>query len=307
MATRGGLRLAVSNPPFLVLFAIEGSRDRACHGGSGALTQNLKGNGLINGQGVVVGPNGNLLVVNESGNNVLQYNATTGAYLGVFGTTSTSSRPIEIGPDGNVDVGGDNMVERFDGMTSAYLGIFASGNGLNSVSGLAFDAAGNTYAGNAVSGGVRKFSSSGAFISNFTSGQPTRAGAIIFNGTHLLVANTFGNGGPSWGNQILEFDANGTLLGDFASGAMLDGPNGMKFGPDGYLYVVNYIAGSVVRFTSTGTFVDTFLPSSPSAFRDIAFVGDAAAPSTGVPEPTSLALAGAGLFAVVALRSRKRS
>ena len=98
----------------------------------------------------------------------------------------------------------------------------------------------------------------------------------------------------------------------------MNGPDGMAFGPDGLLYVLNYAGNTVVRYTAAGQFVDTFIANAPSSMRGIVFVNDAGpgpGPSTvpapgpapsGVPEPSSVALAAAGLVTVAALRSRKR-
>jgi hypothetical protein len=274
---------------------------------AGALIQTLPGNGLVNGQGVVVGPNGNIFVVNEAGS-VLQYNPTTGAFINKFATTAAYPGPLAFGADGKLYVGVGNQVQQFNGTTGALIGTFASGHSLSSVSGMVFDGSGNLFVSDGVNGIVDKFDSTGAFVSTFVSGQAALVngvGGLIFNGSTLLVAATFGNGGPTWGNQILAFDTAGTLLGNFASGANLNGPDAMAFGPDGYLYVLNYAGGNVVRYTSAGAFVDTFIASGPGGMRGIAFVNDAPAgpgPS-GVPEPGTVALVGVGLAALL-LRKR---
>ena len=79
----------------------------------------------------------------------------------------------------------------------------------------------------------------------------------------------------------------------------------MAFGPDGLLYIVNYAAGNVVRYTAAGQFVDTFINNGPGSMRGIAFVNDANPARNSVPEPASLALAAAGLVAIATLRKRK--
>ncbi len=276
---------------------------------TGTLIQSISGNGLVNGQGVVLGPNGNLLVVSESTGNVLQYNPNTGAYIGVFATTNKYPQPILVGPDGNVYVGASSTVERFDGLTGASLGVFATDNRLSSVSGLAFDATGNLFVSDGNAGDILKFSNTGALLSTFATGIPpivSGAGALLFNGPNLLVAATFAPAHAGWGNQILAFAPNGNQLSDFASGANLLGPDNMAFGPDGLLYIVNYAGGNVVRYTAGGQFVDTFIPNGPGSMRGIAFVNDASPAPSGVPEPSSVALAAAGLLTMAALRSRKR-
>ena len=285
-----------------------GSADLYQYSPTGVLLQTLPGNGLNNGQGIAVGPNGNIFVASESGANVLQYNSTTGAFISTFASTAAFPGPILFGPDANLYVGAGNSVQRFNGLTGAFIGTFASG--LNSASGMAFDASGNLFVSDGVDGKVTKFNSSGAFISTFVSGQPALsngAGGLLFNGANLLVAATFGSGGPTWGNRILSFAPDGTQLADFANDANLNGPNALAFGPDNLLYVQNYAGASVVRYTASGTFVDTFISNGPGSMRGIAFVNDAAPQPGTVPEPASMALAAAGLVTIAALRARKRS
>jgi hypothetical protein len=247
-------------------------------------------------------------VVSETGGSVLQYNASTGAFINTFATTAKFPGPLAFGADGKLYVGVGDQVQQFDGTTGALIGTFASGHSLSSVSGMAFDGSGNLFVGDGVTGVVDKFDSTGAFVSTFVSGQAALVngtGGLLFNGSTLLVAATFGTGGPTWGNQILAFDTAGTLLGNFASGANLNGPSGMAFGPDGNLYVLNYAGGSVVRYTSAGAFVDTFIASGPGSMRGIAFVNDASLGGGGsVPEPGTVALAAAGLLGVLLLRKR---
>ena len=260
------------------------------------------------GQGVTIGPNGNLFVGNEGGYSVLQYDPFTGAFINTFAVTTKSAGPIAFGADGNLYVGEGETVRRYDGTTGILIDTFASGQGMSSASGIAFDASGNLYVSDGVMGFVNKFDSTGAFVSTFVSGNPAfanGAGPLLFKGTTLLVAATFGNG-PTWGNSILAFDSTGASLGNFISDANLDGPAGMAFGPDGNFYVVNYAGGNVVRYTGGGSFVDTFIPNNPGAGRFIAFGPDAVVGATGVPEPGSVGLAGLGLLGLVVHFRRRR-
>lgn len=285
----------------------DGGGDLYQYSSTGTLLQTISGNGLVNGQGITIGPNGNLLVVNEEGGNVLQYNPANGAFIGTFATpTNSFPQAIVVGPDGNVYVGANTAVQKFNGTTGAFIGNFTSGQDLSDITGIAFDAAGNLFVGTADSGSIFKFDSTGAFVSTFVSDHPTLStgiGSLLFNGVNLLVSDTFGDG-PDWGNQILTFAPNGNQLPDFASGANLNGPDGMAFGPDGLLYVLNYASGNVVRYNAAGQFVDTFIANGPGSMRGIAFVNDTAPAPSGVPEPSSIALAAAGLVTIAALRNR---
>ena len=91
--------------------------------------------GLADPSGMAIGPDGLLYVADETNGLVDRFNATTGAFLGVFGATNSLSAPIDLtfGPDGNLYVTDANGVERFNGSTGASLGAFvpAGGNLVN--------------------------------------------------------------------------------------------------------------------------------------------------------------------------------
>ena len=271
---------------------------------AGALLQTIPGNGLNNGQGVVVGPDGKVYVASEGGGSVLRYDATTGAFLSTFATGLGSAGALAFGSNGHLYVGSASKILELDssGLLAATIGL---GTGLSSVSGLAFDTSGNLYVSDGVTGRINKFSPAGAFLSTIVSANTTLAsgaGALLVNGSTLLVSDTFGSVGQNWGSSILAFGLDGAAHGSFISDAHLNGPAGMAFGPDGNFYVVNYAGGNVVRFTAAGSFVDTFIPDNPPSGRFIAFAPNAIAP---VPEPTSVAMLGLGLLAL-AVRRRIR-
>ncbi|HXS30763.1 MAG TPA: hypothetical protein VN755_08010, partial [Steroidobacteraceae bacterium] len=61
-----------------------GTGDLYQYGLDGGLLQTISGNGLNNGQGVTLGPDGSLYVASEAGKSVLRYDASTGAFLSTF-------------------------------------------------------------------------------------------------------------------------------------------------------------------------------------------------------------------------------
>ena len=265
----------------------------------GAFIAKYPGNGLNNGQGVVIGPNGNLLVVNESGS-VLQYNPATGAFISVFATVAGPGA-ITVGPDNNVYVGSGGTVVKLNGTTGASMGTFASG-GMLSVAGVAFGPNGNLFVTDGLGNTVKQFNgTTGAFVNNFATspGLNSGAGPLIFYNGNLLVAQAFL--GSGFGNSILKFDqTTGASLGNFASDSNLNGPDGLIAGPDGNLYVANYNADNVLKYSPTGTFLGVFANVSLNGAAAPTFIAysSASRPVPGTPAPPTLVLLLVGMTMV---------
>src|SRR5258708_6717531 len=80
------------------------------------------------------------------------------------------SQGLKFGPDGNLYVcsNTDNTVRRFDGVTGAFMGVFASGAPLNAPIGLTFGPDGNLYITGAGGSTVLPYSgTTGAFMDVF--------------------------------------------------------------------------------------------------------------------------------------------
>ena len=84
-------------------------------------------------------------------NNILRYDAVTGAFIGEFVHSGNGGlngpEQMAFGPDGNLYVASSYTasVKRYDGTTGAYLGDFASGHGMYLPRGIAFGPDGNLY------------------------------------------------------------------------------------------------------------------------------------------------------------------
>ena len=184
--------------------------------------------GLIAPLGMTFGPDKNLYVVDFVGNQVLRFDGNTGAFQGVF-ASSTGTAPLNepagivFGPDNNLYLStGANNVLRYDGMTGAFLGSFVSAGsgGLNSPDDLKFGPDGNLYVGSELTSEVLRYDGkTGAFLGAFVSS---------------------GSGG-------------------------LTGAGGLTFGPDGNLYVGSASGGlnNILRYNGqTGAFLNVFVTSS---------------------------------------------
>ncbi|MCE9593093.1 MAG: NHL repeat-containing protein [Planctomycetes bacterium] len=203
---------------------------------------------------------GDLLVTSRFTDEVLRYDASTGAFEGVFASGGGLDNPVGLtfGPDGNLYVAsGDNdQVLRYDGTSGAFLGVFASGGGLAAPRQVNFGPDGELYVASGATNAILRYDGvDGTFLGVFASG-----GAL--NGP---TSFTFGPDGDLYVGSVItdklkRFDGTtGAYLGNFVK-TDLNGPHDLAFGPDGLLYVTNAFNKRVQRFDgATGVFVDTFI------------------------------------------------
>jgi len=123
-----------------------------------------------------------------------------------------------------------SSVLEYNGTTGAFIGVFASGNGLNNVRGLTFGPDGNLYVANFGGGSVLRFNgTTGAFIDEFVaagSGGLNLPRPLIFGPDNNLYVGSFGTG------DILRFSGTtGTFIDDFipAGTGGLGGPTFLVF------------------------------------------------------------------------------
>src|SRR5690349_21734050 len=151
---------------------------------------------------------GDLFVSNLEVNDVLEYNGTTGAFVGVFASGSGLSAPagLVFGPNGNLFVTSSNSNEvlEYDGTTGAFITTFASGGGLRGPQDLTFGPNGDLFVTSVVTNEVLEYNgTTGAFVTSFAS----TGGAGLHDPTGLA----FGPNGDLFvasylTNQILEYN-----------------------------------------------------------------------------------------------------
>lgn len=236
--------------------------------------------GLSYPNDITVGPDGNLYISQTPGADytsatVLRYSGTTGAFMDVFVQPNSGNvnqaAAIRFGPDGNLYVADFNdgicctaTVKRFNGTTGAFIDVFTSGYGMVHPSGMTFGPDGNLYVGDELNI-VRFNGTTGAFIDVFvpagTDGLPVPpcgpSGDIVFGSDKNLYA------AAPYCNTVVRYNGTTGAFMDFfvpSGTGVLSSPSGLKFGPDGALYVG--VTSQVLRFDgTTGAFLGAFVPA----------------------------------------------
>ncbi|WP_182869937.1 DUF4347 domain-containing protein [Rhodopirellula sp. JC639] len=212
---------------------------------------------------------GDLFLTTNNSNPVYRYDASTGAYETVIGSSPAlqGGGGVEIGPDGLLYVVGkfSDNVRRYDPDTGAFVSEFvASGSGgVNNPTGLAFGPDGNLYVASRSTDQVLRYDgTTGAFIDVFVTaglGGMDRPSDLMFGPDgHLYVASDFTD-------SILRYNGTtGAFIDAFvaAGSGGLNGPRGFDFGSDGHLYVGSANSNAVLKFDGTsGASLGTFVTS----------------------------------------------
>ena len=185
-------------------------------GKTGALFATLGDQGVVNGiHAFAIGPDGNLYVSNQNGDDILRYDGSTGAFIDAFVPAGSGGldEPVGLtfGPDGHLYVGtniggtgggGPDKVLRFQGPTESNPGAFidtfvaAGSGGLDRVAsgGIWFRPDGDLYVVSGDTSSLLRFNgSTGAFVETVIAsgeGGLNIAGGFTVDNAGLIYINS---------------------------------------------------------------------------------------------------------------------
>ncbi len=219
---------------------------------------------------------GYLLVPDFDKNNVLRFDAATGAFVDEFVSRRSErlNQPWSalIGPhDGNLYVstghwrgpGQIKAVLRYDGTSGEFLDEFVQRGQMEMPHAFMFGPDGNVYVGDIVNPDVFGFGEGGRIV-RFDGTTGAFMDEFVTQGSGGLLhplAHVFGPSGrgpknldlyvtDEDGHDVKRYDGTtGAFLGAFvAAGDLISDPLGLTFGPDGNLYVADFGIGAILRF-----------------------------------------------------------
>jgi hypothetical protein len=241
---------------------------------------------------------GNLYIASRFTDQVLEYDGTTGAYLGVVvpaGADPSGTNPLHapwaltFGPDGNLYVAGSrsNNVLRYNMTTGAIDEFISNSAGLDKPQGLTFGPDGNLYVSSHNDSDVLRFQGPNGASPGAPLPAPGQTGAVFVASGSGGLSNAQGSAfGPDGNLYVASFNTNtvnryngttGAFLGTFVSAGSggLNGPNFIGFRPDGFLYVSSQNDGSVSRYNATTGVFDSTIAPSTNGYSAGAMVWDA--------------------------------
>ncbi len=179
-------------------------------------------------QGLFESPSGDVLVVTwrslNVGRHAIQEFTSGGSFQGDFkqNPTLNSPRNVILACDGDylVTNSGNGTVDRYDGNTFDYLGVFST---VSSPTGISQQQDGTILVSRFQSSDVQKFNPKGQPLGGFTgagSGLSAPSGVWVL-GNGNVVATSTGN------DKVKLFNSTGGLIGDLGSGATLTDPIGV--------------------------------------------------------------------------------
>ncbi|MEZ5325582.1 MAG: SdrD B-like domain-containing protein [Verrucomicrobiales bacterium] len=230
-----------------------------------------------------------LAAMGNGQNSIEKFSSLTGSFAGNFALAGTGGLDTPassvLGRDGYAYFvsNGSNSVIRFDAATGTLDSVWLSAaDGLDSPVGIAIDFAQNLYVSNFNGHEVRKYNSAGNFVSVLHTYPPTelpRGMTVGPDGRLYVIVNTFS---PGIGGRIDRFDLTTGVRSTFVTMDAGSMPaQGILWGPDGNLYVNDFLENEVQVYSSAGAVVRTIstglngpcgiaiVPCSPMDFGDL--------------------------------------
>jgi streptogramin lyase len=204
-----------------------------------------------------------LFVSSRNDSSVKRFDGMTGEFIDSFIESGAggleATQGVAFGPDGDLYVSGrgNAHILRFNGTTGAFLGAFTWGYRLENPTKMTFGPDGMLY----VSQWGRKHSAvarfdalTGAFVDEATSVPLQEGMAHTWDGEGRVYVASYGS------KDVKRFDQEGHLIDVFVTSEHLASAVNLWFGEDGDLFVVDWEAGSVLRYDgSTGEYVGVFI------------------------------------------------
>ena len=233
---------------------------------------------VFNPVAVAFDPSGNVVVANQSGNMIEEFNSTTGAYIktlvlpNYIAFNGGLDTPTDIAfNNGNLFVSsfGSNAVLEYNGTTGAFLNNYTSAQTIADPEGLAFDSSNRLYVADGTNNDVLMFSTPGGagtvFVTNGQGGLKRPRGLAFDSSGNLYVASNANN-------EVLRYSptgANDPAAG--GQGAFFAGGNAAYTDPTtGATQSDNYYGNVYVAWTTN----DILQPnSSESNSNNIKVVG----------------------------------
>lgn len=253
---------------------------------------------------------GTFIVASAGNDQVLRYSAT-GSFLNAFIANGSNGLPANtldypvdfaLGPDGLLYVTSqlNDRVLRFDATTGGFIDVFASLTGGFGPSGLTFHPNGDLYVVGRFGGAVLRLAGdTGATVGGFSATGLGTPYGIAVNPADSTLYVAIGSA-----SAVRRLDpTSGSVLGSVGSnlpaGGALSAPIGVRFGPDGDLFVASLNNDKIARFDGlTGNSEGDFAVSGATGLDAPNFFTFA------VPEPESALLFG---FATLCLWGRRRA
>jgi len=204
-----------------------------------------------------------LFVSNRNDSSVKRCDGVTGEFIDSFiepgagGLEATQEVAFDPGGDLYVSGRGNAHILRFDGTTGAFLGAFTWGYSLDNPTKMIFGPDGMLY----VSQWVTKHSAvvrfdviTGQFVDEATSVPLEEGMAHTWDAEGRLYVASYGS------KNVKRFDQDGRLIDVFVTSEHLASVVNLWFGDVGDLFVVDWEAGSVLRYDgSTGEYIGVFI------------------------------------------------